>query len=66
MLLKKIYHSECKDVLLNKKCSRQPINRIQSKNHRAGTYKTNKVFLSFFDDNLYILINGYNGLALGY
>ena len=32
-------HSECKDVLLNKKCLSHLMNRIQSKNHRIGAYE---------------------------
>ena len=32
-----ISHNECKDVLLNKKCLRNSINRIQSKDHKIGT-----------------------------
>ena len=31
-------HNECKDVLLNKKCLRHSMNKIQSKDHRIGTY----------------------------
>ena len=30
-------HNEYKDVLLNNKCIRHSINRIQSKDHRKGT-----------------------------
>ena len=30
-------HSEYKDVFLNKKCLRNLINRIKSKDHRIGT-----------------------------
>ena len=30
-------HNECKDVLLNKKCLRYSMNRIQSKDHKIGT-----------------------------
>ena len=41
------------------------MNRIQSKNHRIGTYEINKISLSYFDDKIYILNNGYIGLALG-
>ena len=61
-----ISHIECKDALLNKKCSRHSINRIQSENRRIGTYEINKMSLSCFDDKIYILNNGYDGLALGY
>ena len=30
-------HNEYKDVLLNNKCFKHSMNRIQSKNHRIGT-----------------------------
>ena len=42
--------NEYKDVLLNKKCIRHSMNRIQSKDHRIGTYEINKISLSCFDD----------------
>ena len=61
-----ISHSEYKDVLLNKKCLRHSMNRIQSKDHRIGTYEINKISLYFFDDRIYILNNGCGGLALGF
>ena len=41
------------------------MNRIQSKDHRIGTYEINKISLSRFDDKTYIQISGYDGLALG-
>ena len=53
-----IIHNECKDVLLNKKFIRHSMNRIHSKNHRIGTYKSNKISLSCFDDKIYIQNNG--------
>ena len=37
-----ISHNEYKDVLLNNKCLRHSINRIQSKNHKIGTYEIKK------------------------
>ena len=37
-----ISHNEHKDVLLNNKCLKHSMNRIQSKNHRIGTYKLTK------------------------
>ena len=40
--------------------------RIQSKDHRIGTYEINKILLSSFDDKMYILNIRYDGLALGY
>ena len=60
-----ISHNEFKDVLLNNKCLRHSMNRIQSKDHRIGNYKTSKTSLSCFDDKIYIQNNGYDGLALG-
>ena len=38
-----VSHNEYKDVLLNKKCLRLSMNRIQSKDHRIGTYEINKI-----------------------
>ena len=62
-----ISHNEYKDVLLNKKCLRHWMNRIQSKDHKIGTYEINKISLSCFDDKIYIQNNGLcDGLALGY
>ena len=66
MLLKKSVTVNTKNALLNKKCLRYSINRIQSKVHRIGTYGINKVLLSHFDGKMYILINNYSALALGY
>ena len=61
-----ISHSEYKDVLLNDKCIRHSMNRIQSKDHRIGTYEINKISLPCFDDKMHIQNNGYDGLAVGY
>ena len=61
-----IYHNEYKDVLFNKKKLRHSMNRIESKDHRLGTYEINKIYLSCFDDKIYIQNNRCNGLALGY
>ena len=61
-----INHNEYKDVLLNNKCIRHSMNRIESKDYRIGTYEINKISLSCFDDKIYIQNNGYDGLALGY
>ena len=62
----KIAHYEYKDLLLNNRCIRHSMNRIQSKQHRIGTCDINKVSLSCFDDKTYIQNNGCDGLALGY
>ena len=61
-----ISHNEYKDVLLNNKCIRNSMNRIQSKDHRIGTYEINKISLSCFNDKIYNQNNGYDGLAFGY
>ena len=60
-----ISHNEFKDALLNKKCLRHSMNRIQSKDHKIRTYEINKISLSCFDDKIYIQNNGCDGLALG-
>ena len=42
-------------------------NRMQSKDHKIGTYEMNKISLSCFGDKIYIQNNGCDGLlALGY
>ena len=61
-----ISYNKYKDVLLNNKCLRHSMNRIQSKGHRIGTYQINKISLSCFKDKRYIQNNGYHRLALGY
>ena len=61
-----IIHSEYKYVFLNKKCLRHSMNKIQSKDHRTGTYEINKISLSCFGEKIYIQNNGYDGLALAY
>ena len=63
-----ISHNEYKDVLLNNKCLRHSINRIQIKSHRIGTYeiKPSLEDKPCFEDKICILNKGYDGLALGY
>ena len=61
-----ISHNKYKDILLNKKCLRHSMNRIESKNHRIVTYEINNISSSFFDDKMHIQDNGYDELALGY
>ena len=41
------------------------MNRIESKNHRIGSYEINKILLSWFDDKIHSLKNRHDGLALG-
>ena len=40
------------------------MNRIQSKDHKIGTYEIGKISLPCFDDKIYIQNNGYDGLEL--
>ena len=60
-----VSHNEYKNVLLNNKCLRHSMNIIQSKNHRIRICDINKISLLYFDDKIYILSSGYDGLALG-
>ena len=60
-----ISYDEYKDTLLHNKCLRHSMNRIQSKNYKTGIYEINKISLSSFNDQIYILNIGYDGLALG-
>ena len=61
-----ISHNECTDVLLNNKCIRHSMNRIQSKDRVIGTYEISKVSLSCFDGKIYIQNSRHDGLALGH
>ena len=38
-----IRHNEYKDVLLNSKCLRHSLNRIESKDHKTGAYEISKI-----------------------
>ena len=42
------------------------MNRVQIKDHRIGTYEISKIWMSCFDDEIYVQSNGYDRLALGY
>ena len=48
---------------LRKKILTHKMRGIKSKNHNLGTYETNKISLSCFDDKRYIIKNGINTLA---
>ena len=52
-----------KDVLFNKKIIRHKVKRIQSKKHKLGTYKINKISLSYFDNKRYVLNDGIHTLS---
>ena len=45
---------------------RHTMRGIKFKNHNLGTYETNEISLSCFDDTRYILKNGINTLAYGH
>ena len=47
-----------KDVLFNKKIVRYKMKRIQSRKHKLGTYEIDKISLSCFDDERYVLDDG--------
>ena len=50
----KYFVATIRHILLNKKCLRHSMNRIQSKDHRIGTYEISKISLPCFDDRIYI------------
>ena len=58
--------SEYKYVFLTQKCVSYSMNRIQSENNKLGTYEISDISLSCFGDKMFILKNGYGGLALTY
>ena len=49
-----ISHNEYKDALLNNKCLRHSMNRIQSKDHKIETYKINKISKFCLNDKIYM------------
>ena len=59
-----VSHNKFKDVLLNNKCIRHSMNRIQRKDYIIGTYKINKSSLSCFDGKIYIQNNGYMATSI--
>ena len=61
-----ISHNEYKDVLLNNKCIRHSMNRIQSKDQKIVIYEVEKSSLPCFDDKIYIQNNRQEVLDLGY
>ena len=61
-----ISRNEYKDILLNDKCLRHLMNRIQSKNHIIETYRISKISSLYFHDKIHILNIGYDGLPFAY
>ena len=56
-------HEDYKDVLFNRSYMKHEINRIQSKDHTIGSHTINKVSLSCYDDEKFILKSGYIRLS---
>ena len=54
--------NEFKETLFNKKVLRHKMKRIQSKKHKTGTYRNNKISLCF-DDKRLALDDGIQTLA---
>ena len=50
-------HNKYKEDFFNNKCIRHRMNGTQSKDHRIGTFETNKISLSCFDGKIYIQHN---------
>ena len=55
--------NEFKDTLFNKKIIRHKMRIIQGKKCKMGTYETNKISLSWFDDKRFVLNDGIDTLA---
>ena len=49
--------------MFNKTIIRHKMKRIQSKKHKLGTSEIDKIYLSCFDSNRYVLDDGINMLA---
>ena len=55
--------NEFKNVLFNKKVIRRKTKRVQAKKHKIGTYEIDKISLSCFDDNRFVLDDGAHTLV---
>ena len=61
-----IKHEDYKNVLLNNEQLHHKMKTIRSQKHQLGSYETNKVSLSCFDDKRYIHDNGISSYAYGH
>ena len=61
-----IEYAEFKDTHSNKKVIRHDMRGIKSRDHIITTYEKNKISLSAFDDNRYVLNDGINTLPYGH
>ena len=55
--------NEFKDTLFNKEVLRHKMRRIQGKKQKMGTYETNTISLSVFDDKRFVLNDGIHMFA---
>ena len=58
--------SEFSDTLFNEKIVRHEMKRIQIKMDKLGTYEINKIWLSCFDDQRFVLDDGIHTIAYFY
>ena len=63
---KGIKHKNYKDVLFNNKQVYHKMKTIRSQRHHLGSYETNKISLSCFDDKRYLHDNRIYSYAYGY
>ena len=66
VIKKNITHQDYKDTLLNNKQIYHTMKTIRSVCHKLGSYELNKISLSCFDDERYIVTDGVNSLAYGH
>ena len=59
-----IAFDEYTSILLNKQTARYKMRKNQSKKHKIGTYKTNKISLSCFKDKIFVLDDGVHTLDI--
>ena len=59
----KIESNEFKNTLFNKKRIKRKVRIIESRKHKLGTYETDKMSLSCFDDKRFVLDGGFHTLA---
>ncbi len=61
-----ITHTNYIATLFNNKQMHHKMKTIRSQNHQLGSYEINKVSLSCFDDERYILENGKDSYSYGH
>ena len=66
IIKKDITHESYKETLFENKQMHHKMKTIRSQKHQLGSYEINKVSLSCFDDERYILKNGIESYAYGH